>query len=72
MGRFRWGVEAIAAHLNQLLKCRQRSSVAMRQQGFFVWRDGKDRVMSENQDRWIKAKLKTHRQVTWVFPNAVY
>jgi hypothetical protein len=44
----------------------------MRQQGFFVWRDGKDRVMSENQDRWIKAKLKTHRQVTWVFPNAVY
>ena len=29
--------------------------------------------MNEDQGApWIKAKLKTHREITWVFPRAVY
>jgi hypothetical protein len=44
----------------------------MKQQGFFVWRDGGP-LMNEDQGApWIKAKLKTHREITWVFPRAVY
>jgi hypothetical protein len=41
------------------------------QQGFFVWGGGQR--MKENQGApWIKARLKTHREVIWVFPRAVY
>jgi hypothetical protein len=28
--------------------------------------------MNKDQEQWIKARLKTHREITWVFPGAVY
>jgi hypothetical protein len=28
--------------------------------------------MNKDQGPWIKARLKTHREITWVFPGAVY